>query len=106
MTVVRLERWAVFLGDGNAHLVVADLGLRSLPLNRDAVDGDLFVAGGYIHALAVGAYGFAHSDLSGLTLAGSGPELLLGTLHPTSPSPGTRASSRTSEKTPSTHSGE
>src|SRR5215212_2464203 len=44
----------LFLGDGDAHLDVADLGLRSLPLNRDTVDGDLFVAGGYLHALAAG----------------------------------------------------
>src|SRR5215211_3533994 len=72
----------LFLGNGDAYLVVSDLGLGSLAHYRNALDGDLLVAGRYLHALAVGAHALTDVEGAGLALSCSGPELLLGPLDP------------------------
>src|SRR5215207_8164451 len=58
----------LFLYYRHGDLIVADLGLRSLPpLYRHPLDGDLLVPGGYPNLLAVGAHPLA--DVQGARLA-------------------------------------
>src|SRR5215216_4011977 len=73
----------LFLNHRHTDLVLADLGLRSLPpLYRHPLDGDLLVPGGYPYLLAVGPHPLAHVKGPGLALAGAGLKLFLGPLHP------------------------
>jgi hypothetical protein len=61
-----------FFGDGDADLVIADLGLLGFALQRNPLHRDLFVPGGYCHALALGPNVFLDPHLAGFALAGTG----------------------------------
>src|SRR5215212_1697888 len=72
----------LFLGDGHGHLVLAYLGFGRLAFDGHPLDGDLLVLGRDLYLLTVGPYALADLHGAGLTLAGTGPELLLRALHP------------------------
>jgi hypothetical protein len=63
----------LFLGEGDTDLVFAYLGLGGLTLYGHPLYCDLFVAGGDLYLLALGAHGLSYTDLSGLALAGARP---------------------------------
>src|SRR5215218_6012495 len=72
----------LFLGDGHGHLVLADLGFGRLAFNGHPLDRYFLVLGRNLDLLAVSPHALADLHGTGLTLAGTGPELLLRALHP------------------------
>src|ERR671912_555080 len=72
----------LFLGDGHGHLVLADLGFGRLAFDGHPLDRYFLVLGRDLDLLAVSPYALADLHSTGLTLAGTGPELLLRALHP------------------------
>src|SRR3712207_2842781 len=72
----------LFLGERDADLVLADLCLGGLTLDRHPLHGDLLVAGGDLYLLAVGTNALSHDECASFALTGSCPKLLLGALNP------------------------
>src|SRR5215216_5247884 len=72
----------LFLGDGHRHLVLADLGFGRLAFDGHPLYRYFLVLGRDLDLLAVSPYALADLHGTGLTLAGTGPELLLRALHP------------------------
>src|SRR5215211_134312 len=58
----------LFLGHRHHDLVLADLGLRSVPLYGHALHRDLLMAGGDLYLLAVGSHALADLELTGFAL--------------------------------------
>src|SRR3712207_9085346 len=70
----------LFLGEGDAYLLLAYLGARGLAVDRHPVHGDLLAAGGHLHPLAVGPKALADPYFAGPALAGAGGVRLPGPL--------------------------
>src|SRR5215213_6642400 len=74
----------LFLGDGHADLVFADLGLRDLPalLHGHTIHVHLFAPLWHPQLLAICPHPLADVEATGLALTGAGSKLLFCSLHP------------------------